>query len=128
MNEWCVVTLANVGYFQTIIWFWEYPWVLTSSFTFLLHARLQTWLPVSTWFSWFPLAVFQNRMQRSAVPPPETRRLLWWGDHAIAFTAAVCSVSFRTGCVECWFQTNSWLSFPPDASSRSSWDHLSPHT
>ena len=31
------------GYFHTIIWFWEYPCVLTSSFTFLLHARLQTW-------------------------------------------------------------------------------------
>lgn len=31
------------GYFHTIIWFWEYPCVLTSSFTFLLHERLQTW-------------------------------------------------------------------------------------
>ena len=36
------VTLDMVGYFQTMIWFWEYPCVLTSSFTFLDHARLHT--------------------------------------------------------------------------------------
>jgi len=31
-----------VGYFQTMIWFWEYPCVLTSSFTFLDHTKLHT--------------------------------------------------------------------------------------
>jgi hypothetical protein len=33
------------GYFHTMIWFWEYPCVLTSSFTFLHQARLQTYNP-----------------------------------------------------------------------------------
>lgn len=35
-------TFDIVGYLQTIIWFWEYPCVLTNSFTFLDHTRLQT--------------------------------------------------------------------------------------
>ena len=117
----------------------------------------QTWLPVSMLFNWLPLVVFQKRMQRSAVPPPDARRPLRWGDQVMALTAAVCSVSFRSGFSECWFHTNSWvhhwksnqlyiwqkkynvrsfrdlineytwLSLPPDASSRSSWDHFRPH-
>lgn len=177
-------TFAIDGYFHTIIWFCEYPCVLTSSFTFLLHERLQTWtkfdriyqkvddkklesklssslqgkktwLPVSTLSNWWPFAVFQKRMHRSAVPPPDARRPLWCGDQAMALTAAVCSVSLNTGCCECWFHTKScskeaiilndqikernllhrmvicrstWLSFPPEASSLSSFDHLSPQT
>lgn len=122
-----------------MIWFCEYPWVLTISFTFLLHTRLhtyrdgqsnqnnsqhkeiglvdsfpnpysrQTWLPVSTLFNWFPLVVFQKRMHLSAVPPPDARSPVWWGDQAIAFTAAVCSVNFRIGCCDCWFQTKSYV-------------------
>lgn len=115
-------TFAMDGYFQSMIWFWEYPWVLTISLTFLLHARLQTWLPVSMLFIWCPFVVFQNLMHLSAVPPPEARRLLWWGDHVIALTAAVCSVNFRIGCCEWLFHTNNcfktkmhqpvlWLSF-----------------
>lgn len=50
-----VATFPIDGYFHTIIWFWEYPCVLTSSFTFLLHARLQTWERIwqnSSSFSW----------------------------------------------------------------------------
>lgn len=131
-------TLLMDGYFHTIIWFWEYPWVLTSSFTFLLHARLQTcikmvsenyqnckfnwhwktvaiqcitWLPVSTKFSILLFTVFQKRMHRSAVPPPDARRPCWCGDQAMALTAAVCSMSFKTGCWECWFHTNSCRHF-----------------
>lgn len=116
----------------------------------------ETWLPVSTWFNWWPLVVFQKRIHLSAVPPPDARRPFWWGDHAMALTAAVCSVSFKIGCWECWFHTRSWksikqlvlhnqaighwnwykghaititwLSFPPEASSLSSWDHFKPHT
>lgn len=86
------------------------------------------WLPVSIELSIFPLAVFQNLIHLSAVPPPDATRLCWWGDHAIALTAAVCSVSRSTGCCDRWFHTRSWLSFPPDASSRSSCDHFSPQT
>lgn len=37
-----MLTLDMVGYFQTTIWFWEYPCVLTSSFTFLDQAKLHT--------------------------------------------------------------------------------------
>ena len=36
------VTFDIVGYLQTIIWFWEYPWVLTSSLTFFDQTRLHT--------------------------------------------------------------------------------------
>ena len=35
-----------------------------------------------------PVWVFQNLMERSAVPPPVASRLLWKGHHASAFTAA----------------------------------------
>ena len=79
-------------------------------------------------FRTFPLAVFQNLMHLSAVPPPDARSPCWCGDHAIALTAAVCSVNRNTGCCDRWFHTNNWLSFPPEASSRSSCDHLSPQT
>ena len=67
-------------------------------------------------------------MHLSAVPPPDARSPCWCGDHAIALTAAVCSVNRNTGCCDRWFHTNNWLSFPPEASSRSSCDHLSPQT
>lgn len=53
------------------------------------------------------VVVFQKWMHLSAVPPPEARSPCMCGDHAIAFTAAVCSLYFNTGWVECWFQTNS---------------------
>jgi hypothetical protein len=56
------------------------------------------WLPVSTQVSMALVLVFQKRMQRSAVPPPLASRPCWWGDQAIALTAAVCSVkSVQTG-------------------------------
>jgi len=57
-----------------------------------------TWLPVSTLFNWWPFVVFQKRIHRSAVPPPDARRPLWWGDQAMALTAAVCSVNLKAGC------------------------------
>lgn len=65
-----VTTLLRLGYRHTTIWFREYPCVLTISLQFCDHARLQTWLPVSTQLSAEPLRVFQKRMHRSAVPPP----------------------------------------------------------
>lgn len=75
--------------------------------------KKQTWLPVSTELIILPLAVFQNRMHRSAVPPPDARSPCWCGDHAMAFTAAVCSVRRSIGCwVDLWFHTSScfnWL-------------------
>ncbi len=42
-----VATLCMEGYFHIIIWFSEYPCVLTISFTFLENIRLQTCDPVS---------------------------------------------------------------------------------
>mmetsp|Transcript_11178 Transcript_11178/g.38072 ORF Transcript_11178/g.38072 Transcript_11178/m.38072 type:complete len:221 (+) Transcript_11178:472-1134(+) len=95
---------------------------------FLDQLRLHTWEPVSTQLSAALVCVFQNRMQRSAVPPPDASRPFWCGDHAIAFTAAVCSLKRSTGLVECGCQTKSLLSLPPEASCRPSWDHLRPHT
>lgn len=47
-----------------------------------------TWLPVSMHCSGCPVVVFQKRMQRSAVPPPEASRPCWCGDQAMALTAA----------------------------------------
>ena len=87
-----------------------------------------TWLPVSMHCSAWPVVVFQKRMQRSAVPPPLTSRPCWWGDQAMAFTAAWCSEKRSTGCALCWCHTNSWLSLPPLASSRSSGDQRRPQT
>lgn len=58
-------------------------------------------MPVSTADSAEAVAVFQKRMQRSAVPPPLASRPCWWGDHAIALTAAVWSPNFMVGAVEC---------------------------
>lgn len=66
-----------------------------------------TWLPVSMQLRCELVVVFQKRMHRSAVPPPEASSPCICGDHAIAFTAAVCSEYFNIGCVECWFQTKS---------------------
>ena len=63
-----------LGYLHTMIWFCEYPCVETSSFTFLLHTRLHTCEPVSMQLSGVFVVVFQNRMQRSAVPPPLANR------------------------------------------------------
>ena len=45
--------------------------------------------------------VFQKRMQRSAVPPPEARSPFWCGDHASALTAAVWSEKRSSGEVPC---------------------------
>ena len=99
--------------------------------TFLLHARLQTCEPVSTLCSAAPVDVFQNLMHLSAVPPPDAMRPCWCGLHAIAFTAAWCPTNRWMGSVlDDWpgCQTIKRLSLPPLASSRSSGDHLSPHT
>ena len=74
------------------------------------------------------VAVFQKRMQRSAVPPPDARRPCWCGDQAMAFTAAVWLLNLSTGLVECRPQMYSWLSLPPEAISLSSGDHFRPHT
>ena len=48
-------------------------------------------------FSSAPVWVFQNLMQRSAVPPPEASRLDWKGHHASAFTAAAWAVILCMG-------------------------------
>lgn len=71
--------------------------VLTSSLACLDQARLHTWEPVSIHCKGWEVRVFQNRMHRSAVPPPDARRPCWWGDQAMAFTAARCSVYCCTG-------------------------------
>lgn len=65
-------------------------------------------------------------MVLSAVPPPEAKRPCWWGDQAIAFTAAVCSLNLMMGCVEWAFQIKSLLSFPPEHNCCSSGDHFKP--
>ena len=56
--------------------------------TILLQAKLHTWDPVSIELIHEPFNVFQNLIHRSAVPPPLASRPCWWGDQAMAFTAA----------------------------------------
>ncbi len=55
---------------------------------------------MSMQFSAVLVAEFQKRMQRSAVPPPDASKPCWWGDHAMAFTAALWSLNLMTGDVE----------------------------
>jgi len=56
-----VASLDIVGYLQTIIWFWEYPWVLTSSFTFFDHTRLQTLDMCTPRLLWAPEHLMQMK-------------------------------------------------------------------
>lgn len=81
---------------------------LTSSLACLDQARLQTWEPVSVLCSAWPVSVFQKRRQRSAVPPPDASSPCWWGDQAMAFTAARWSLYCCTGSRLELFHTNSW--------------------
>lgn len=81
---------------------------LTSSLVCLDQARLQTCEPVSVHCRGWPVNVFQKRMQRSAVPPPEANRPCWWGDQAMALTAAKCSVYCCTGRMLEWFHTSNY--------------------
>lgn len=90
---------------QVSVRFHHLRW-LTSSLVCLDQARLQTWDPVSVHCRGWPVRVFQKRMQRSAVPPPDASRPCWWGDQAIAFTAAKCSVYCWTGTTLEWFHTS----------------------
>lgn len=102
--------------------------VLTSSLECFDQARLHTCDPVSTHCRGWPVNVFQKRIHWSAVPPPLASRPCWCGDHAMAFTAARCSVYVWTGLLLVTFHTNSLLSLPPLARCWWSGDHFSPHT
>lgn len=82
-------------------------WALTSSLACLDQARLHTCEPVSMHCRGWPVSVFQKRMQRSAVPPPDASSPCWCGDQAMAFTAARCSVYCCTGLTVEWFHTSS---------------------
>ena len=88
--------------------------------------RLQTWDPTSTVFKVVPVKVFLNLIVLSAVPPPDTSNPCWWGDHAIALTAATWSLNLRTGSHEWLFHMSNLLSFPPEQSCCSSGLHFSP--
>ena len=102
--------------------------IRTSSLECLDQARLQTCEPVSTHCSGRPVIVFQNRIRRSAVPPPLASSPCWCGDQAIALTAARCSEYVWTGLTPRVFQTNSLLSLPPEARCWWSGDHFRPQT
>lgn len=71
--------------------------------------------------------VFQKRMVLSLVPPPVARSPAWFGFHAIALTAAVCSLNLASGYWLWRFQIINLLSLPPLANCCPSNDHLSPH-
>mmetsp|Transcript_9753 Transcript_9753/g.31271 ORF Transcript_9753/g.31271 Transcript_9753/m.31271 type:complete len:319 (-) Transcript_9753:869-1825(-) len=81
-------SLVMAGERQRQSWFWEKPWLETISLWCLDQRRAQTWEPVSTEWSMAPVWAFQNLMVRSAVPPPEARRLRCMGHQERALTAA----------------------------------------
>jgi hypothetical protein len=124
------------GYFHRHSWFWLNPCELKISRSCLLHCRAQTCDLVLILLTQAPVCVFQNLMQRSAVPPPEASKLLWNGHHAKAFTAAWWSSKrWRYG-LGPWIDpptpaaaSQIWtrLSFPPLASCWPVGDHFSPH-
>ena len=64
-----------------------------------------------------PVNVFQKQMQQSAVPPLEANKPCWYGDHAIALTAAEWSVKRVLDEVDDTFQINNLLSLPPPEAS-----------
>lgn len=125
-----VAIFLSDGYFQTTMALSEYPCVLTISFELLLNMRLQTWDPVSIELTSVPILVFQNFMQRSAVPPPDASKPLWCGLHAIALTAALWDPNLCIGSVGLELfpldHTINLLSLPPDARYWSSNDHFRP--
>ena len=123
-----VVTFSNVGYFQTIISLFEYPWVETSYFVVLENIKLQTWEPVSMLSSIVPLSVFQNLIVLSADPPPEANNPWLCGLHANPLTAAQWSLNLWIGVFEEVDHIINLLSLPPEASWFSSNDHFKPHT
>ncbi len=110
---------SNKSHYHSFLSSYNQPWTSTlsiwsvdqnkrtSSLVCLDQARLQTCEPVSIHCSGCAVRVFQKRMQRSAVPPPEASSPCWWGDQAMAFTAARCSVYCCIGNTLEWFQTNS---------------------
>lgn len=122
------------GYFHSVNWLSGNPWELTSSRSFLLHSRAETWDPVSTEFKHAPVWIFQNLMHRSLMPPPEASILLWKGHQARALTAALwswilCShwvLEFKPAIDRS--QMCSKLSLPPLARYRPEGDHLIPQT
>ena len=71
-------------------WFCENPWEDTSSLVCLDHCKAQTCDLVSTLLRQAPVFEFQNRIVRSAVPPPDANKFCCQGHHAKAFTAALC--------------------------------------
>merc|ERR1712224_391572 len=65
-----VATFAMDGYFQRMIWFREYPCVLTISLTFFDQMRLQTCEPVSMQLSAVLFTAFQNECSDPPFPLP----------------------------------------------------------
>jgi hypothetical protein len=61
----CPVSVAIFsiwGYFQTMTWLREYPWVETSSSLVLENIKLHTWDPVFMQFIGERVRLFQNLM------------------------------------------------------------------
>jgi hypothetical protein len=70
--------------------------------------------------------ISQSLILLSVEPPPVAKSECLLGDHANAFTAAVCSVNFLIDLLIRGYQTNTILSLPPEAMKFSSADHFSP--
>ena len=58
----------------------------------------------------------ENLMYLSAVPPPLARSPWWWGDQAIAFTAARCSVYLLSWIVTTFLTIAGFLTFASECS------------
>ena len=105
-----VYTATPVGHACLLFQIWCAFWTFLSL----------TWLLVSTHARLDPVDVFQKRIQPSAVPPPEASSRCWCGDHARAFTAAVCSRRMR-GSLEQLSHTSSCSHKRPGSCNQHEW-------
>ena len=123
--------LTMCGYFHRMSWLCEKPCDETISLSCTDHCSAQTCECVSTALTNAPLLVFQKRIMRSAVPPPEASRFFCHGHHARALTAAWCWSKLKTGGAVATRRSSqifSRLSLPPEASCTPPGAHLSPQT
>jgi len=95
--QWCLMntcyvvndlTFVSEGYFQIVSWLFAKPCAETNSLYVFDHKIAHTCELALTELIHWPLLQFQNRMVRSAVPPPLASTLVCHGHQSNALTAA----------------------------------------
>jgi len=101
-------------------WFYENPWELKISLSFLFHTSEHTWLCVLTELISLPVSMFQNFIVLSEDPPPVARRFLCHGHQAKALTAALWPWSWCFTLPAVMSQIIARLSLLPEANPQAS--------